>query len=108
MESSLESLRQGMFAPENKGKEILKTDEGYDVSQNLLRKGYLTDAEVTKYPGVKSVKGVHPVIECSQNIPCNPCQDACPVGCIKVGSDITTFVITSYSIHYTKLYENLT
>ena len=93
LENSLESLRQGMFAPENRGKEILKTDEGYDVSQNLLRKGYLTDDEVTKYPGVKKVKGVHPVIECSQNIPCNPCQDACPVGCIKVGSDITTLPV---------------
>jgi Fe-S-cluster-containing hydrogenase component 2 len=28
------------------------------------------------------------VIECTQNIPCNPCQDACPRGCIRVGEDI--------------------
>ena len=90
LESSLETLRQGMFAPENRGKELLRTDEGYDVSQSLLRKGYLSDEEVIKYPGVKKVKGIHPIIECSQNIPCNPCQDACPVGCIKVGSNITT------------------
>lgn len=92
-EASLAGLRQGMFAPENKGKEILKTDEGYDVSVNLLRKGYLTDDEVLKYPGVKSVEGLHPVIECSQNIPCNPCQDACPKGCIKIGSNITSLPI---------------
>jgi thioredoxin reductase/Fe-S-cluster-containing hydrogenase component 2 len=89
LEASLISLRQGMFAPENRGKELYKTDEGFDVSKSLLRKGYLTDDEVTKYPGVKSVRGVHPIIECSQNIPCNPCQDACPKGCIKIGSDIT-------------------
>ena len=28
-------------------------------------------------------------MECSQNIPCNPCQDACPKGCIKIGEKIT-------------------
>lgn len=33
--------------------------------------------------------GVHPVLECTQNIPCNPCQDACPKGCISTGSNIT-------------------
>lgn len=30
------------------------------------------------------------MIECSQNIPCNPCQDVCPRGCIEVGETITT------------------
>jgi len=92
-EKSLEKLRQGMFAPENKGKEILKTDEGYDVSISLLRNGYLDEREVDKYPGVKRTKGVHPVIECSQNIPCNPCQDSCPKNCIKIGQDITALPI---------------
>ena len=29
------------------------------------------------------------MIECVQNIPCNPCQDACPKHCIKIGSHIT-------------------
>ena len=29
------------------------------------------------------------MIECTQNIPCNPCQDACKFGCIKVGDQIT-------------------
>ena len=28
-------------------------------------------------------------MECTQNIPCNPCQDACPHHCIRVGDDIT-------------------
>ena len=35
-------------------------------------------------------QGILPVIECTQNIPCNPCQDACPKHCIKVGDHITT------------------
>lgn len=32
---ALEGLRQGMFAPKNRGKLIEKTDEGIDVSMNL-------------------------------------------------------------------------
>lgn len=93
LEKALLSLRQGMFGPENKGKHMDKTEEGYDVSINLLKKGYLTEEEVMKYPGVKSIKGIHPVIECSQNIPCNPCQDACPKNCIKIGEKITSLPI---------------
>ncbi|KZL90291.1 FAD-dependent oxidoreductase [Clostridium magnum] len=93
LEKALLSLRQGMFGPENKGKDMDKTEEGYDVSINLLKKGYLTEEEVVKYPGVKSIKEIHPVIECSQNIPCNPCQDACPKNCIKIGEKITSLPI---------------
>lgn len=87
--ASLDKLRQGMFAPQNKGKKIEKTDEGLPVSMSLLQKGYMDDAEMETYPGVTRKAGVHPVIECSQNIPCDPCQEACPFGCIKVGERIT-------------------
>lgn len=93
LEKALSSLRQGMFGPGNKGKDIFRTEEGYDISINLLKKGYLTDEEVMKYPGVKFIKGIHPVIECSQNIPCNPCQDACPQKCIKIGGKITSLPV---------------
>lgn len=93
LEQALTSLRQGMFGPANKGKDIEKTEEGFDISKSLLKKGYLTDEEVIKYPGVKSMKGIHPVIECSQNIPCNPCQDACPKKCIKIGAKITSLPV---------------
>ena len=91
--ASLSQLRQGMFAPENRGKLLEKTEEGVDISMNLLRKGYLLDEEVEKYPGVTRRKGIHPVIECSQNIPCNPCQDACAKGCIQVGKKITSLPV---------------
>lgn len=93
LEKALSSLRQGMFGPGNKGKDIFRTEEGYDISINLLKKGYLTDEEVMKYPGVKFIKGIHPVIECSQNIPCNPCQDVCPQKCIKIGEKITSLPV---------------
>lgn len=92
-EHALDTLRQGMFAPKNRGKVLEKTEEGCPVSTNLLKKGYLTDEEVFAYPGVTKQAGVHPVMECSQNIPCNPCQDACPKGCISIGENITSLPV---------------
>jgi NADPH-dependent 2,4-dienoyl-CoA reductase/sulfur reductase-like enzyme/Pyruvate/2-oxoacid:ferredoxin oxidoreductase delta subunit len=86
--SALEGLRDGMFAPKNRGKSQDSTSEGLPVSKCLLANGFLDDSETFSYPGVKSVPGLHPVIECTQNIPCNPCQDACPKGCIKVEGKI--------------------
>lgn len=88
--AALEGLRSGMFAPENRGKLIEKTEEGIDVSMNLLKHGYIAEEEIERYPGVTRRAGIHPVMECSQNIPCNPCQDACPKHCIKIGSHITS------------------
>ena len=49
----------------------------------------MADDEIARFPGVTRRVGIHPVIECTQNIPCNPCQDACPKHCIKVGDHIT-------------------
>jgi len=89
-EKALISLREGMFAPENRGRSIKKTEEGIDVSINLLKKGYIEETEIERFPGFTKCKGVHPVIECTQNIPCNPCQEACVKKCIKIGEKITS------------------
>lgn len=91
---NLESLRQGMFAPKNRGKKIEKTEEGIAISENLLEKGFVSDEEIVRFPGVKTRAEIHPVIECTQNIPCNPCQDACPKGCISIGANITNLPFT--------------
>jgi len=93
LEEDLDNLRQGMFAPKNRGQAIELTDEGIELSKSLLTKGYMEDADMERFPGVTHTKGVHPVIECTQNIPCNPCQDACPQKCIMVGDDITALPI---------------
>lgn len=93
--ASLDQLRQGMFAPKNKGRtDMNQTDEGYALSSNLLAHGYVSDEEMAAFPSAKVYEvGIHPVIECTQNIPCNPCQEACKVGCIKVGSNITSLPV---------------
>ena len=90
--ASLTQLRQGMFAKENRGRtDLTETEEGYELSQNLLAKGYVTEEELQAFPAASEKRGgVHPVIECTQNIPCNPCQDACKFGCIMVGRQITS------------------
>lgn len=93
LDSALNGLRQGMFAPSNRGKKIEKTEEGIDISTNLLKNGYVADDEIGRFPGVTHKAGVHPVMECTQNIPCNPCQDACPKGCISIGDNITSLPI---------------
>jgi Fe-S-cluster-containing hydrogenase component 2 len=91
--ADLNSLRQGMFASGNKGKLIEKTEEDIPVSMNLLTKGFVADGEISRFPGVTRQKGIHPVIECTQNIPCNPCQDACAKHCIRIGSHITSLPV---------------
>lgn len=90
---SLEALRQGMFAPENRGKKIERTEEGIPISENLLTHGFVSDGEIDRFPGVTRSAKVHPVMECTQNIPCNPCQDACKMGCISIGEQITSLPV---------------
>ena len=85
----LSALRQGMFAIQNRGKKQVDTEEGLPLSQNLLHKGYVLFDEIKEYPGIIHKDSIHPVIECTQNIPCNPCQDACKFGCIRIGDHMT-------------------
>ncbi|MDR0196956.1 MAG: FAD-dependent oxidoreductase [Oscillospiraceae bacterium] len=95
-ETSLAQLRRGMFAPGRKGAEQSETDEGIPLSRALLSKGYIDENELSAFPGFRDCSALsetYPVIECTQNIPCNPCQDVCPKGCIHVGNDITALPV---------------
>jgi len=55
--------------------------------------GYLSDEELKKSPGIPSEarrrKGAVAVIECIEDIPCNPCEASCKSEAISVGEDIT-------------------
>lgn len=101
--ASLAQLRDGMFAPQNKGRnDWTETDEGYAISRSLLEKGYVSGEEMKAFPAANAkVSGIHPVIECTQNIPCDPCQDACKFGCIKVGSHIVKLPVVDAEVSCT-------
>ncbi len=63
------------------------------MASESSRTGVLTEEELQDSPGIPSVsrrrKGVVAVIECLEDIPCNPCESSCKVGAIVVGEDIT-------------------
>lgn len=63
----------------------------------LAKDGYLEIEEIEGIPGYPGADVLSQkkcaVAECSQNIPCNPCEAACPHGAITVGEPITNLPI---------------
>jgi len=64
----------------------------------VLRKmGYLTKEELVNsncYPAEERFnKGSVAIIECTEEIPCNPCETACKFKAIKIGKPITNIPI---------------
>lgn len=61
--------------------------------QGVIYQGYPSEEELSRIPGVPSderiKKGPVAFIECAQEIPCNPCEEACPFKAITVGKPIT-------------------
>ena len=60
--------------------------------------GVLTKEVLAQIPGykmdaVRAAKGPVVVIECAENIPCNPCETSCPKGAISVGEPITNLPV---------------
>lgn len=60
--------------------------------ESIATKEVLSKEELFRSPRAPSQgrleKGAVAVIECVQEIPCNPCESACPKGAIKIGEDI--------------------
>jgi len=67
------------------------------ISKGATLEGVPTSDELEKTPGYPSLKrlqkGPCAVIECVEEIPCNPCEVACPSGAIKIGSPITNLPV---------------
>ena len=63
----------------------------------VIYQGFPSEEELLKIPGTPSAerikKGTVACIECAQEIPCNPCEEACPYGAITVGKPITNLPI---------------
>ena len=59
--------------------------------------GIPSPEELAACPGIPSQermkKGRVAVIECVQQIPCNPCEEACKFGAIRVGEQITALPV---------------
>ena len=63
------------------------------MKKGLAVTGYISDEELEKAPGIPSEarrkRGPVAVIECIEDIPCNPCETSCKQGAITIGEDIT-------------------
>ncbi len=63
------------------------------MNQGIVYTGIPSLEELANCPGVPSQqrmeKGRVAVIECVQEIPCNPCESVCPFGAIHIGEQIT-------------------
>jgi len=65
----------------------------FENLEGIRKTGIPSKEELEASPGYPSPealqKGPIAVIECVQDIPCNPCEMACPKGAISVGNPIT-------------------
>lgn len=63
------------------------------MERNISRNGFPSLEEIRHANGWPSqerfAKGPVAIVECVQEIPCNPCETACPMGTIRVGNPIT-------------------
>jgi Fe-S-cluster-containing hydrogenase component 2 len=64
------------------------------MAKDSSKTGFLSDEELRGGPGIPSEarrqKGAVAVLECLEDIPCNPCESICKFDAITVGEDITT------------------
>lgn len=64
------------------------------VPNNASKTGFLSIEELMGGVGIPSEsrrrKGAVAILECLEDIPCNPCEASCKFGAIIVGEDITT------------------
>jgi Fe-S-cluster-containing hydrogenase component 2 len=66
---------------------------GYSNQLIEMTNGIITQEEIRRYNGYPTEermgKGPVPIIECIEQIPCNPCETVCNRNLIKVGKPIT-------------------
>jgi Pyruvate/2-oxoacid:ferredoxin oxidoreductase delta subunit len=83
-----------MAAPDSSGWEPqARTRE----ARGCEARGFFSLEEVLALPGCPGLDDLRgrrlAVVECGHEIPCDPCQTACPTGAIAVGDDITALPV---------------
>ena len=67
------------------------------MKDKTSKSGVLSKKVLSKLPGMPSErrmkKGSVVVIECAQEIPCNPCESSCPQSAITIGEDINSLPV---------------
>jgi len=68
-----------------------------NLKENKMARGFLSLGDLKKIPGYPSEerfkKGPVVVVECLEEIPCNPCETTCNKNVIKVGDPITNLPV---------------
>jgi Fe-S-cluster-containing hydrogenase component 2 len=65
----------------------------------IEKKGFANkDLVKSKFPEIKVLTRPKAIIECYQEIPCNPCATACPFDAIIIGSDINKIPRINYDL----------
>jgi len=98
MGKNLNTLRSGPFGAARRKRARFLMQRGYAIAgSGLDYSGALSPGELKKIPGVPSErrmkKGPVAFLECNQNIPCDPCELACPRGAIRVGQPVTNLPV---------------
>jgi len=71
------------------GQARINGTSGFLTYEQLKSEGYTPSEE-------RQRKAPVVMIECVEQIPCNPCEPACKIGCIKIGNEINTIPIVDY------------
>lgn len=59
-------------------------------------KGFFVEEQIVFPPEERLAKKAVAIAECCQEIPCNPCVDACPVGAIQIPENINNTPVVDF------------
>lgn len=63
----------------------------------LYKEGVPTQDQVlSKFPSIDALNKPKAIIECYENIPCNPCSTSCPFGAITINENINNIPVVDF------------